>query len=401
MTTLIEDINTKKQKKIILLLLLLTNFFGLAILNYYELKYIFVLILLYFLLTGRYKKDKMGICIIAYFIFIIISCLSSYIYNSQNPIKVLAASYPCLGLLFYFTLTKYKISEFEIRNVILKISILFCLCYILQWLVYPAIIFTGAEDKLNIASTYFRMRMPGSICSYILFFFGINDILIHKNKFSVIYILLGFIPIIIMGFRSLVALSVISVFAMIFLVYKNVSKIFLALFTFIVVAGIVVSNVPLVQDKLKDMQKRQETLQTFDNPDYIRYQCYDYFDKYVYKNKLERITGGGYPTYDDNLYNKKHKDALNHSLYWVDLGIVGLSFMIGIPAVLLLVILILLVAYRAKSYDLQYIRFTLLTVLGGSIFTSMELFREGNMLILSLLFYLIHLRHDKTHNICM
>lgn len=77
------------------------------------------------------------------------------------------------------------------------------------------------------------------------------------------------------------------------------------------------------------------------------------------------------------------------------LGIVGLSFIIGIPAVLLLVIIILRCAILCKDRELQYIRFTLLVVLLGSLFTSKELFRTGNMVIIGIFLYLEYIRNKE------
>lgn len=396
MKTAINHINSKKQNKVILLLLLLTGFFGLSILNIPILRYFYIGILFYFLYNGKLKQDKYGNFIIAYFIFVTISCISSFIHNGQNPIKVLTASYPCLGLLFYFALTKYKVSIQETENIIVRISIIFCLCYVMQWLIYPTVIFSGAEDTTNINSDQFRMRMPGSICSYILFFLGLNRFLVYKNKLSLLYIGLGFIPIIIMGFRSLIALCLCSTIVMIIFIENKYLKKIITIISAIGISYIIVSNVPLIHNKVEEMMQRQESNQTFDNSDYIRYVCYNHFNDYVYKDKIERIIGGGYPLLHINSqYSNKHKLAVNHSLYWVDLGIVGLSFIIGIPAVLLLTFIILLTSYKAKSKNLQYIRFTLLTVLGGSIFTSMELFRECNMLITSVLIYLIYKSYEE------
>lgn len=66
---------------------------------------------------------------------------------------------------------------------------------------------------------------------------------------------------------------------------------------------------------------------------------------------------------------------------------------IGMPAVILLVFMYLYCMWKCKEPRLQYIRFTLFVVLFGSIITSMELYREGNILLLSLFLYIEYKYH--------
>lgn len=63
------------------------------------------------------------------------------------------------------------------------------------------------------------------------------------------------------------------------------------------------------------------------------------------------------------------------------------------PAVILLVFMYLYCMWKCKEPRLQYIRFTLFVVLFGSIVTSMELYREGNILLLSLFLYIEYKYH--------
>ena len=84
--------------------------------------------------------------------------------------------------------------------------------------------------------------------------------------------------------------------------------------------------------------------------------------------------------------------ANSMGLWWVDLGLVGLSFVIGIPTVLLLVLLVLYCFFKSRSLDICFIRCVLIVVFLGSIITSMEIYRSGNLIILSLLFYCSYAR---------
>ena len=199
---------------------------------------------------------------------------------------------------------------------------------------------------------------------------------------------MGFIPIIIMGFRSLTFLTIVAIGLMIPFVVRNFRKILL--YELVGLAfGIFMMSTSLVVNKIDEMMKRQDSSQTFENEDYIRYLSLDYFWNYQFVKPYEKVIGGGLPFDTSSKYSKKISDSARYNgLYWVDLGLVGLSMIIGIPSVLSLIALYLICMWKCKEPELQYIRFTLFIVLFGSIFTSMELYRNGNLLLFSLILYI-------------
>ena len=104
---------------------------------------------------------------------------------------------------------------------------------------------------------------------------------------------------------------------------------------------------------------------------------------------MEKIIGGGVLVDYESEYVKSIRDTGRTYGYIIeDLGLIGLSMMIGIPAVVLLIVLYCMLIQRFREKKYQYIRFTLLVVLLGSIVTTMELFRAGNILIITLFLYL-------------
>ena len=70
-----------------------------------------------------------------------------------------------------------------------------------------------------------------------------------------------------------------------------------------------------------------------------------------------------------------------------DLGLYGLSLYIGIPAVVILIFLVLRTIYNSKDPFLIAIRFTLFVELFGS-FTTAEIYRNGNIILLGILLYI-------------
>lgn len=384
----------RKHIEILFLTLLFISCFGFILLEFRIFKYLFTIILIYSGLTFKENAPYKRLILI-YTSFVFISCIYSTIYNHQNIIRVIGNSYTYLGFLFTFIIMKYKPTSIQLEKAIKYLSIIFCCCYLLQWLIYPINIFTGSLDETNINTTQFRMRMSGSICAYCLFFYGINKFILYKHKKNLLYTLLGFLPIMIMGFRSLTAAATVFAVLMIVFVTRSVAKtiIWLIIGSILLIA---VSQLNIVQTKINEMVERQESGQTFENDDYIRFLEYEYFDEQFFTKPGEHFWGAGVPADKTTTYYRNMDDAIERlQYYWVDLGLIGLSYIIGIPAVLLFCGIICDCIRKASSVQFQYIRFTLLTVFIGSIVTSMEVFRTGNILIISLYLCLIYVSNKE------
>lgn len=377
----------KKVFPIIILILFLLKGFGFVLLmpGYWD--PIIFLLLFFFFIKGFSFKPQYASLILLYVFFLFLSCLYSYVVNGQRLYKAIVHIYGFFSIIFYFLLVKKDYSSYEVEAVIQYISVIFCLCYILQWLLYPTVIFSGALDDTNINENQYRMRMPASMCGYLLFFGGINKYLIKKKLVYLTYSFLALFPIIIQGFRSLVILSLFSVIFMIPFVVKNGRK--TVVYSCIIVLGLfLISNIGIVQEKIDEMSRRTESQQTYSNEDYIRYISLDYYWNHQFTKPYEKVIGGGVPVDKESEYYKTIAKVSASGLVWCDLGIIGLSMVIGIPAVFILVLIYCLLIFRFKAVEYQYVRFTLLVVLVSSIMTTMELYRDGNILLLSLLLYL-------------
>ncbi len=388
---------SKKLLPILFVILLFLKCFGFIALNINALNYIFTVLLIFFIIKYKephwYRKT-----LLIYSFFIFCSCLYSFLYNKQSLFKTIFNSYNYLGLLFLFYIMNLKLNSFQLKKITLWLSLIFCTCYIFQWIIYPITIFSGSLDEVNISDEVFRMRMPGSLCAYILFFYGLNYYIITKNKKNLLYAAFGFLPILIMGFRSLILCTILFALIMIPYVTRDLKKSFKWMLLGCIVA-VITSQLPIVQSKIDEMVDRQERGDTFANKDYIRYLEYYYFSDYIFTKEYEHMFGGGVPVFDGkSTYAKNIQDATDtYSYYWNDLGLLGLSFIIGIPAVILFIIIILKSISSCKDRDLQFIRFSMLTVLCASLVTSMEIYRTGNFIIIALL---LSIECTKKNEIC-
>lgn len=378
--------------KLLFIILLLLAFFDFSLFMPTKssmIDYPLLLVLATLTVSHIQVKEKYSKLIFIYLIFVLISCLNSHYVHNQRLYMVVAHSFSYISILFYYYLKDSNMSYRIVEKVLITLSIICCSCYLIQWIIYPIIIlFNGASGHMaDLDTDYYRVRIPGSICCYCLLLYGINKYL-QDNKIKFLFLsLLGYLPIIIQGFRTLTFLSAVSVLIMIPFVTRRFSKTISFTFVFGILAFFVFL-LPITQSKIAEMMDRQESGQTFSDEDYIRIQSYLYYTDVQFTDPLERVLGGGQPTdpktdYFDEIYHC----AYEHGFYWNDLGLIGLSWIIGIPAVCLLIAIYILCIYKMKWQQLQYLRFTLFLVLLGS-FTTAELFRDGNVLILSLFIYI-------------
>lgn len=380
-----NKIKEKKHiKKLLLWTLVLLNFFDIIFLNFNIINYILLFTILFFSYKSRKVSFPYKKTIFVYTFFIICSCIYSHYYNGQIMYKVLFNSYDYLTLLFALIAMKYNLSSYQLIQTIKIISIIFCCCYLIQWIIYPIQLFAESLNESTITQNEFRMRMPGSICAFTLFFYGINQFLLNKKEINILYIGLGFLVFLIMGFRTLLAFAILFTLFLLYSVTRNAIRI-IGYLTLGCILVFVVSQTEFVQSKITEMQTRQEKGDNFSNKDYIRYREYEYFTEEQFIKPGERFIGGGIPVYDGNNYaNTLSHVAITYGYFWNDLGLFGLSWIIGIPAVLILIYIIIRCSIKIKDKDILFIRYTLLTTLFSSLLTTAEIFRRGNFIIIAL-----------------
>lgn len=365
--------------------LLLMRGFDIVFLNLRVLDYLCTFILFYYTCLSFKTKSEYRSLILLFALSLLISCISSDLTKGQSFLRTVINSSSYWGLLFYFTLVYYQPTKQECKKLLLTLSLIFCFCYILQWLIYPMVLFTGVDVEGKVGADKFRMRMSGSILCYLLYFWGINTYLRLKKKKYLLYGITGFLPILIMGFRSLIACTIIGTLIMVFTVTKKISRTFIYTIMGVIIAATCYVCVPVVNQKANEMILRQQT-DNFNNEDYIRIVSFNYF----MENSLitDKIFGAGVPDTKSN-YGKEIFDLQERGFYLADLGLIGLMLTIGLLSVILLSIIIAKCIIKCKSNEIQFIRFTLLSVYIASILTSMELYRNGNFVIIALLLYYV------------
>ena len=215
---------SSKINRTVFVILLLSGFFGLKILHYNMFDYLYLLGIVAFSLPAIKSKSPYSAAIILYVLFLLLSCIYSWRYNGQRIYVVIGHSYAFFALLFFFILFRLKLSYREAEKVLVKVSLCFCFCYIIQWVIYPVVIFSSAESDININAYYTRFRMPCSICGYFLLMYAINRFLLSHHIKYIVFGVLAFIPIIAQGFRSMIALTLFSFFMIIPFVQRSIKQ---------------------------------------------------------------------------------------------------------------------------------------------------------------------------------
>lgn len=389
--------------QLLFILLLMTGFFGLsAMVGTRYISYFFLLLMSFCAYQTYDNENKYDRYILYMCIGILLSCLFSRFYNYQQIETQLLLCYPYFSIMSYFIFKKYDVSADDTFKVIKWLSVLALCCYLIQLAVFPRIIFDAAKG--DIFEDSFRMRFTCSMGFTLLYFYGFNNYFNERNTAKLLYTLAASIPMLIMGFRSLLGLTVVGTILLAMFCSQQVANYF-KYAVFIAILGYGALQVPLVQQKIDEMALRQSEEQNFNNEDYVRVLGMGFYEEYFEKNMIMRVVGGGIPLFTkdgpvdkQNTYSNDMFKADDMGLKWNDLGLLGLSYFIGTPAVLFLIFLCILGMRNCTSIDLQWVRFAIGVTLIGTIITSMELYRNGNLMLLGVLLYYIDTYNKEQSN---
>ena len=149
-------------------------------------------------------------------------------------------------------------------------------------------------------------------------------------------------------------------------------------------------QIPMVSDKMDYVFSRfQSKDETLSNKDYIRLAQFRYFTKERPKNTFEYILGSGMP-YGDSKYSKNFEANRLNGMQYVDWGLLGLSWMLGILPVLAMILYSLKVIRLKVDKRYIYIGVWYLYLLSTSLF-EIEFYRYGNFLVQAIALYLVEL----------
>lgn len=374
-----------KYYVIVFLSLLMTNFFGLTRIN----NTILLGLMIPFVIIEFSERSIFKWYIVIVFIGLCLSIISCNYFRGQPMLMTFKASVSYYYIFFYFVLKYLDVPISKMETSLMLLVIIFCGCYIVQYILFPTVIFSGVEDP-NISADNIRIRLVGQGLSSLGYFFGLNKYLHNNKKLHYLFLaILCFGVIFLMGFRTM--LVMISIFTFLLIIRVKGFKWNVLLFSLLGCGlFIVMLQIPVFAEKMNAMLDRQHT-EVLSNKDYIRIVQLKYYTQIHFKSFWEYIYGSGmtYSTVQESSsYGRLMGRLPDVGIYWQDWGILGLSWMIGILAV------ISMIAYSIKAFLLKvpvayyYIGIWFLYLVASSV-TTMEFYREGNFIVQSIALYMV------------
>ena len=316
------------------------------------------------------------------FIFLILSCISGYIYRGQSIIHSFIASCVIYGFYSYFAFWKYKLTLLECEKILAYLSIAYSIAYIVQYAIYPTLLFDTqamSEDANNS-----RLRIQGTALASIGFCYFFNKSLLLKKRLFVISAIICALPLLLMGFRTIMgAMALSSLYVLIKI--KGLSFKLVLPVLFILTAFFIFLQTDNGIAMMNGVIERQET-DNFDNEDYVRILGLNYYMNDHFKSFIEMLLGSGM-YYEGSSCEVLQESLEAYGIRWNDWGILGLSFYNGIFCVLPLLFCLVKCLFIKINDDNLYLHSWIIFMLLCSI-TTAEFLRQGNSVIIALAIYM-------------
>ena len=382
-----------KALLITLFSLVLLNFFGLVQYTYiiYAINAYFIANFIYSVWIRRKVKTPFDFALSVVLVGLILSGISSSYYENSNPLYVYFAYQFILALYFYIILVNKDTQVKHVEKALTYLSLALCVFYIVQYIAFQrGIVLTDmfADGYDAEAGALVRFRAVGSALAAWAYFYGLNGVLVSQKKsfLKVLLLVLGLAVILLMSFRTMVAGLMLCTLVMVIKVNGLKSGLFKYLFL-LFVAIVVAYNVPTVQKKIDYMIEKQQGDQTLANDDYIRCINFYYHLDENTKDDVEYYLGVGLNADKNSSLCIKEDILMEQHLSWVDWGLIGLSWQVGLLTVLgMLLYSFKVIKFRFEPEQVCISVFFLYLVLIS--ITTLEFARTGNFVVQALVLYL-------------
>lgn len=379
--------------KLLLIILLLTGFVGFIPISItVEVILLFVFILYYRkeLYTGLFNK----------FIFIVLigiflSSISCYFYRNQPIYLTIGISFNYLTISCYFIFKNKKYKESDIEDTLNILGKIVTLLYLVRFiLLQQGVLVGGFVDNFQLADVEnARLRIVCSPIIFFLMFKSYHNVLTSKNKKDLIWLALTMLCMVLMTFRTIFAVVGVSFVILLFRTkVPRRKKILSSFFILVVCCGVLMNE--KVSERITN--RFEETAgEDFSNKDYIRVIQYDYFTQHYFKSEVEHVLGSGMPEQRTN-YGKEHNELAKAGIFYVDWGILGMSWMLGIitlVGMLAYMVIAIKISWKMEPYISMWLIYMLLVSV-----TTGEFIRDGSFIVQALVLALITKKCQSNEN---
>lgn len=394
-------LDTSKYTRLLLSLLVCSHVLSLNAIDSTPLgNYLFFLIeclLLIFFIFNRQRVPECKGVFTYYFVFIIINILSSYFNRGQTFFQTFFASNLVLDIYFFFVIASIHPNIETMKKFIVTSIIVVTAAYYVQITVYPTSIF-GTSDAEWVTNAAYAYRSIVVGCQHIITlgtFYFINKFLQGKSFTSVIWALICIAPLFV---RSMRIAYFGLVLGMLFLYLSQKGKssklIFRTILILVIISGtfsILYSVNPVVKESTDMLvEKIQSGEQNLGSEDYSRTITITYHYTEFFKNPIEFIFGTGLPEGSSSFGHYVSALHDNYNINKADWGLLGLSWYLGIPAVLCIVFMFYRAMVAKVPNEYNFIRAWFLYGLVFSI-TDPEAYYTHAMLVEAMGLYMIYL----------
>lgn len=367
---------------ITLFFLIFLSFFGFAYLPHLS-SSVGILMLAFLYASGtraKYKSHFSRILIIFYF-FTFLNLLSCYFFREQSLWQSFRYAY--IGLYIYgayFVLRRIDLPIKHIEKSLLILSVIFTICYLIQFLNpnTPLFISSEAIEQMTSIDEQVRFRFVGQAIISLGYFLALNKYFATKKIGYIFIALFGVLCIILFGFRSLLAAFLISTIILSWKYYRFSKALFIRLFT-VAILLIIAFSTEWGATVLNNMLERNQD-SNFANEDYIRVLSFNYHVTEYFKSPLEFILGSGNPVIPvagaASKYGKDIQDLQDMGFIYQDWGVIGYSWIRGIVPILCIGWYCIKSLRICVPKEYYYLGVWLFFLLIGSI-TTAEIFRPG------------------------
>ena len=305
---------------------------------------------------------------------------------------------------FFFLLFAYffrsNMSLHDCENLIKRLFVFFIIVYLLKFFVF--------FDSTFINPAYLdpwehRIRLNGQMIGFISYFYYLNRILIGRGKKyeNIIFFILSYIFIFTLGFRTTLFSVILSSIVMAFRLKIDMRK-FLFIFIGFSLLFVIVANTDYGNNVISNMTERMIQDKSRGENTYRALEL-NYFLKSHFISISDYIFGSGNPVlssaYGKHMDNLSEYSSSGEVLFttaqWRDWGIIGFSWIFGLPAALVIYIYIFVMLLIKTKKRYAFIASTYLFFLLNSV-TTMEMYRHGSFAFHAFMLYMLYKAKTKS-----
>lgn len=379
---------------IILLFCFFNLFFGIAS----ELKQISVAVIIVYGFISAFKTTSIyNRAFLILFLAMIGATISCKIFRNQSYMESIKAMQFYYGILFYYILKANKTDIRTVEKAMLILVIVFDFIYIIQYYLMPyGYNFLNLDEWMISDDTEFggtRLRVISSGLYIVGMLYGLSNWYITRNKNYLPLFLLGVFIMLLTGFRQFIASLFVTVGYMFYIIDGRIKAKQVKYIVIFVVLSLILFTIPSVQEKLMGMIARNDSGQNLSDADYIRVVQFEFFTQQYFTNGIEQFLGSGIP-YGTSTFGKWFENYREMGMQYVDWGLIGFSWVMGIPAATAIVWLFVKGIKLKVSPEYKYLGMYLFFLLTTCI-TNWEMFGGGNFLVHAMVLYIIEHAHEK------